>query len=138
MSLIPRGRSFVFAEPAEPFAVTTKDGVRLSGTRIGSAEPAVVLCHGFTGWHRKPRPARFAEALSKRLTVYGFDFRGHGASGGHTTFGDLEVNDIAAVVSLARDDGHDRVATMGASLGGIAVIRHAALVGGTDAAIAVS
>ena len=138
MPSLSRALSREFAGPAEPFRVVTADGVSLAGTRIGSAEPAVVLCHGFSGWHRKPRPVLFADALARWFTVYGFDFRGHGESDGVTTFGSLEMHDIAAVLPRARQDGHDRVATVGGSMGGIAVIRHAALVGGADAVVAIS
>ncbi|HEY7280326.1 MAG TPA: alpha/beta fold hydrolase [Actinomycetota bacterium] len=116
----------------------TSDGLELIGTRLGDAEPAVVLCHGFSGWHTKTRPALLAEALAERFTVYGFDFRGHGASHGETTFGNLEVRDVGAVLARARDDGHDPVATVGWSMGGVAAIRHAALVGGPDAVVAIS
>jgi alpha-beta hydrolase superfamily lysophospholipase len=70
--------------------------------------------------------------------VYVFDFRGHGRSGGISTFGGLEIHDIEAVVGLAREDGHRPVATVGTSMGGIGVIRHAGLVGGVDAVVAVS
>ncbi len=138
MPSLSRALSREFTGPAHRFTVTTADGVSLSGTRIGSNEPAVVLCHGFSGWHRKPRPARFADALARRFTVYGFDFRGHGESEGVTTFGALETQDVAAVVAMAREEGHDRVASIGGSMGGIAVVRHAALMGGVDAVVSIS
>jgi len=138
MPSLPRTLSREFAGPAHRFRVTTVDGVTLSGTRIGHADPAVVLCHGFSGWHRKPRPVLFADALARWFTVYGFDFRGHGESEGVTTFGSLEVNDVAAVLERARGEGHANVATVGGSMGGIAVIRHAALFGGVDAVVAIS
>jgi len=112
--------------------------VKIAGTRIGSDAPAVVLCHGFAAWHGKPSYARLAEWLSRRFTVYTFDCRGHGRSGGLSTFGALEIHDVAVVVRRAREDGHERVATIGASMGGIAVIRHAALLGGVDAVVAIS
>src|SRR5438034_1615513 len=131
-------RSARFAFPTEPFRTATGDGVSLVGARIGGSDRAVILCHGFGGWHGKPRYARLADALTRGFTVYVFDFRGHGASGGISTFGALEINDITAMVELARNDGHDHVATLGASMGGIAVVRHAALVGGVDAVVAVS
>jgi pimeloyl-ACP methyl ester carboxylesterase len=99
---------------------------------------ALVFCHGFLGWHRKRRLIGFQEALARTFTVYGFDFRGHGGSGGVCAFGGLEHLDVAAVVDRARADGFERVVTFGASMGGIAVIRHAALLGGTDAVVAVS
>jgi pimeloyl-ACP methyl ester carboxylesterase len=131
-------RSRSYAVPAQPFEVTTADGVTVRGHRIGEGEPAVIFCHGFFGWHRKPRLVRFQEELAKRFTVYGFDFRGHGSSGGLSTYGSREHLDLDAVVRRAREDGFDRVVTLGGSMGGIAVIRHAALLKGIDAVVAVS
>ena len=127
-----------FAVPSEPFELRTSDGVDLVGSRLGGAGPAVVLCHGFSSWHRKARAARFASALAEWLTVYAFDFRGHGGSGGETTFGNLEVYDVEAVLGLARGGGHDPVATLGWSMGGVAAVRHAGLLGGADAVVAIS
>jgi alpha-beta hydrolase superfamily lysophospholipase len=137
-SPIVRLRVARFRLPAEAFRVTTRDGVDLVGSRVGRANPAIVVCHGFAGWHAKPKYARLVEGLSARVTVYAFDMRGHGASGGFTTFGALETRDVDAVVRRAREDGHEHVATLGASMGGIAVLRHAGLAGGVDAVVSVS
>jgi pimeloyl-ACP methyl ester carboxylesterase len=120
------------------FAVRTDDGVRLAGHRLGTSPVALVFAHGFLGWHRKPRLVEFQEALAERFTVYGFDLRGHGASGGESSFGTHELLDVDAVVRRARSDGFDRVVTLGGSMGGIAVIRQAALRGGVDAVVSVS
>ncbi|MHC8562396.1 alpha/beta fold hydrolase [Streptomyces albidoflavus] len=64
-----------------------------------------------------------------------FSFRGHGASGGRSTVGDREVIDLAAAVAWARRLGHRTVWTIGFSMGGSVVLRHAALypAGGPDA-----
>src|SRR5688572_29363328 len=88
-----------------PFRLTTEDGVTLVGTRVGDRAEAVVFCHGFMGWHRKHRVVRFVERLAAEFTVYAFDFRGHGQSGGESTLGELEVHDVDAVVRLARREG---------------------------------
>jgi pimeloyl-ACP methyl ester carboxylesterase len=122
---------------ASPFAVATEDGVRLKGTRLGTGPP-LVLCHGFFGWHRKPRIAAMALALSRWFTVYAFDFRGHGRSEGLCTYGDLEYLDVDAVVRLAKEEVGSPVATVGISMGGIAVIRHAALRDGVGVVAAIS
>jgi pimeloyl-ACP methyl ester carboxylesterase len=127
-----------FALPVEPFTVTTTDGVRLTGTRLGTADPAVVFCHGFLGSHRKPRVGRFVEELARWFTVYAIDLRGHGGSEGACTFGDREILDVAAALARARAEGHSLVATVGASMGGISVLRHAALMQGTDAVVGIS
>ena len=127
--------------PAATFVVRTEDGVSIHGTRLGdhgAASPAVVLAHGLMGWHRKPRFAHLAEQLSEWFAVYAFDHRGHGASGGVSDFGGAEIADVEAVVRLARRDGHDRVVTIGTSMGGIAVVRHAALLGGPDVVVTIS
>jgi pimeloyl-ACP methyl ester carboxylesterase len=134
--LAPMGRRY--RVPVSPFELQTKDGVRIVGARIGRRPAALVFCHGFMGWHRKGRIVRVAEALSRWFTVYAFDFRGHGRSGGLSTFGDQEILDVEAVVRMARADGMDPVVTVGGSMGGVAVVRHAALLGGVDAVAAVS
>jgi pimeloyl-ACP methyl ester carboxylesterase len=98
----------------------------------------LIFCHGFLGWRRKPRLVQFQQALARRFTVYAFDLRGHGESGGLSAFGALEHLDVDAVVERARADGLTKIVTLGGSMGGIAVIRHAALLRGVDAVIAIS
>jgi len=133
-----RYRSARFEGQTVPFRVLTEDGMTVVGDRLGSRPVAFVFCHGFLGWHRKPRLVRFQEALAQRFTVYGFDFRGHGASEGLCEFGAREHLDVDAVARLAHADGFEKVVTFGGSMGGIAVIRHAALLGGVDMVVAVS
>jgi pimeloyl-ACP methyl ester carboxylesterase len=48
------------------------------------------------------------------------------------------VLDVAAAVAEARRLGYQRVATVGFSMGGSVVLRHAALTGGVDAVVSVS
>lgn len=124
--------------PAAPFRAATEDGVALVGSRVGLDGPSLVFCHGFLGWHRKPRMVAFVEQLADRFVVYAFDFRGHGASDGSSTYGDLEYLDVEAVVRVAREERGGPVVTMGVSMGGIAVLRHAAYRGGVDAVVVVS
>ncbi|WP_142153189.1 S9 family peptidase [Streptomyces sp. SLBN-31] len=116
-----------------------------------SAPPSVdlvfVLAHGFTGDVDKPHVRRVVQALTQFGAVVSLSFRGHGASGGWSTVGDKEVLDLAAAVEWARGLGHTRVATVGFSMGGSVVLRHAALYGperggrteaATDAVVSVS
>lgn len=124
--------------PVTPFRVASEDGVTLAGSRVGVDGPSLVFCHGFLGWHRKPRMVAFVERLAHRFVVYAFDFRGHGASDGSSTYGDLEYLDVDAVVGLARQERVGPVVTMGISMGGIAVLRHAAYRSGVDVVVAVS
>jgi pimeloyl-ACP methyl ester carboxylesterase len=95
----------------------------LSPSRI----PVFVVAHGFTGDVDRPHVRRVAEAFTRYGAVVTFSFRGHGASGGRSTVGDREVLDLAAAVAWARELGHTRVATVGFSMGGSVVLRHAAL-----------
>ena len=67
-----------------------------------------------------------------------FDSRGHGRSGGLSTLGDKEIDDLDVAVRYARELGYRRVATIGFSMGGSVVLRHAALRGGVDAVVSVS
>jgi alpha-beta hydrolase superfamily lysophospholipase len=86
----------------------------------------VVLAHGFTASADDPKLVAVAEALhSDGLDVVTYDARGHGSSGGACTLGDLERHDVAAAVELARSRS-ERVVLVGASMGAIAVLRHAA------------
>ncbi|MFC3348315.1 alpha/beta hydrolase [Streptomyces echinoruber] len=136
----------------------TADGVRIdaryepatasygTGTPPGGhpqAPLAIVVAHGFTGDLDRPHVRRVAGVLARYGAVVTFSFRGHGASGGRSTVGDREIHDVTAAVAWARELGHTRVATVGFSMGGSVVLRHAALHGReprarTDAVVSVS
>ncbi|WP_031143393.1 MULTISPECIES: alpha/beta hydrolase [Streptomyces] len=104
-----------------------------------SAHPVFVVAHGFTGAVDRPHVRRVAQAFAPYGAVVTFSFRGHGASGGRSTVGDREVLDLAAAVRWARELGHARVGTVGFSMGGSVVLRHAALhPRETDAVVSVS
>jgi alpha-beta hydrolase superfamily lysophospholipase len=126
--------------PSEPFTLTTPDGVTLSVQRYGSvdADIAVVFGHGFTGSQRNKKIVALARRLAERgLAVYTADFRGHGASGGLSTLGDQEVQDLETVLALARSR-HGAVVSAGASMGAFIALRHAGLGGTVDAVVAIS
>ncbi|MGW7385836.1 alpha/beta hydrolase [Streptomyces sp. NPDC054794] len=108
----------------------------------GSPSPSrglvFVVAHGFTGDVDRPHVRRVASVLARHGAVVTFSFRGHGASGGRSTVGDREVLDLAAAVEWARGLGHAHVVTVGFSMGGSVVLRHAALYPGVDAVVSVS
>ena len=54
-----------------------------------------------------------------------FDFRGHGRSGGLSTMGDREIQDLNVAVAYARELGYQRIAAVGFSMGASVVLRHA-------------
>jgi pimeloyl-ACP methyl ester carboxylesterase len=99
---------------------------------------AVIVVHGFTLHSRHPRIRRIAGWMRPAAGLVLLDLRGHGGSGGVSTFGWHEVRDVDAAVGWARSLGYGRVATLGFSLGSAVVLRHAALYGGVDAVAAVS
>lgn len=109
--------------------LVTDDDVRLSARRIaarGRARATVVVVHGFAATSDEARVAGLAEALhAADFEVLLYDSRGHGASGGETTLGDLEQLDVAAAVATVRD-ADVPVLIVGASMGAIGVLRFAA------------
>ncbi|MFC4494640.1 alpha/beta hydrolase [Streptomyces ovatisporus] len=106
-------------------AVTGDDGTAVRGLPQGPC--AIVVAHGFSGSLDRPALRRAARVFTQYGAVITFSFRGHGNSGGHSTVGDREVLDLAEAVSWARSLGHERVATVGFSMGGSVVVRHGAL-----------
>ena len=102
------------------------------GSLVGLAgrPPAVVLVPGFSAKIRQPAVRSVAEGLRWHAGVIMIETRGHGRSTGACTFGDREVFDVDAAVGEARRLGYERVVTVGWSMGGAAVIRHAALARG--------
>ncbi|MET9495783.1 alpha/beta fold hydrolase [Streptomyces sp. NPDC006552] len=125
----------------------TQDGIAIDAAYapgpVPGEGPVIVLAHGFTGDLERPHVRRAAGVFAQRAAVVTFSFRGHGRSGGRSTVGDREVLDLAAAVAWARETGHARVVTVGFSMGGSVVLRHAASHRGrtearTDAVVAVS
>ncbi|MEU3733005.1 alpha/beta fold hydrolase [Streptomyces sp. NPDC033538] len=120
--------------PSRTF-LRTRDGVRIDAvyepgaSRRDAPDLVFVVAHGFTGDADRPHVRRIAAAFARYGAVVTFSFRGHGASGGRSTVGDREVLDLAAAVTWARGFGHARVVTVGFSMGGSVVLRHAALYG---------
>ncbi|MER6130461.1 alpha/beta fold hydrolase [Streptomyces sp. NPDC001815] len=122
----PRGVARRFLRTADGVTIDAehRPGTNASDT---SGDLVIVVAHGFTGDLERPHVRRAATVFARYAAVIIFSFRGHGASGGHSTVGDREVLDLAAVVEWARELGHTRVATVGFSMGGSVVLRHAAL-----------
>lgn len=120
----------------------TVDGLRLQGRWWEAADPrggaGIVLVHGFTGSASEPALVALAEALcDEGFPVLAYDARGHGPSDGLCTLGDLERHDVAAAVAEARERS-GRVVVVGASMGAIAALRHAAEDPRLDGVVAVS
>jgi pimeloyl-ACP methyl ester carboxylesterase len=124
-----------------------RDGVRLSARWLPARPPgdgdwhvdpheAILLLHGYSG-SIAPDLVEYAPFLRRTAGVLGLDFRGHGGSDdGPTTFGLLEIEDVAGALAWLGERGIDRVAIMGTSMGGMAAIAATAVLGdGTLASV---
>ena len=119
--------------------LVTEDGVPIDAIHLpGTGDLALVIAHGFTMTWQRPMIWRLVQAVQPTAGVVTFDFRGHGRSGGLSTLGDKEIDDLDVAVRYARELGYQRVATVGFSMGASVALRHAALRGGVDAVISVS
>src|SRR4029077_11132990 len=91
---------------------------------------AVLLLHGWTG-SVGPDLVGHGPFLRRTANVLGLDFRGHGGSAdGPTTFGALEVEDVAGALAWLGERGIRRVALVGSSMGGIVAIASIGALGG--------
>ena len=132
-------RPAVEALGGEVVRLLARDGIRLSGRWL-PAEPgddgwvpdpreAVVLLHGWTG-SVGPDLVAHGPFLLRTANLLGLDFRGHGGSAdGPTTFGALEVEDVAGALAWLGERGIRRVALMGSSMGGIVALTSVAVLG---------
>ncbi len=113
---------------ASRHVLLTTDGVRVVAEHRPSRGPddlAIVVAHGFSGALERPAVRRVAEEFRAYAGVVTFSFRGHGESGGRSTVGDRETLDLDAAVGWAWRMGYRSVATVGFSMGGSVVLRHA-------------
>jgi pimeloyl-ACP methyl ester carboxylesterase len=119
--------------------LVTQDGVPVDTVHLpGPRHLAIVMAHGFTQSWQRPMVWKIAKRFNQTAGVVTFDFRGHGRSGGLSTLGDKEINDLDVAVRYARQLGYERVATVGFSMGGSVVLRQGGLLGGVDAVVSVS
>ena len=111
------------------FYVTTRDDVRIAGIYLDRADTdsLVIYVHGFMAGKDHHHVPRFVQAFSHFFDVMAIDLRGHGESGGGCTMGEMEVLDVEATIQYARSLGYEHITTIGSSMGGATVIRHAAL-----------
>jgi pimeloyl-ACP methyl ester carboxylesterase len=122
----------------EVVRLRARDGLRLTGRWLPAEglegwdpEPhdAILVLHGYSG-SVAPDLVEYGPFLRRTAGVLGLDFRGHGGSDdGPTTFGMLEVEDVAGALAWLGDRGIARVALFGTSMGGIAAIAAVAILG---------
>ncbi|MGH2474546.1 MAG: alpha/beta hydrolase family protein, partial [Candidatus Limnocylindrales bacterium] len=123
----------------EVIRLRARDGLRLSGRWLPaesgaddwSPDPheAILLLHGYTG-SVAPDLVEYGPFLRRTAGVLGLDFRGHGQSDdGPSTFGMLEVEDVAGALAWLGERGITRLALVGSSMGGITAIAAVAILG---------
>jgi fermentation-respiration switch protein FrsA (DUF1100 family) len=122
----------------EVVRLRSRDGLRLSGRWLPAERSegwtpdpheAVLLLHGYTG-SVAPDLVEYGPFLRRTAGVLGLDFRGHGESAdGPSTFGMLEVEDVAGALAWLGERGITRLAIVGTSMGGIAAIASVAILG---------
>jgi len=90
---------------------------------------AILLLHGWTG-SVTPDLVALGPFLRRTASVLGLDFRGHGGSDdGPSTFGYLEIEDVAGALAWLGERGVRRVALVGSSMGGITALGAVAVLG---------
>lgn len=116
----------------------SRDGLLLAGRWLPAladerwdADPheAILLLHGYSG-SIAPDLVEYGPFLRRTANVLGVDFRGHGDSDpGPSTFGMLEVEDVAGALTWLGERGITRVALLGTSMGGMAALASVAVLG---------
>ena len=115
--------------PADPPAAADADGVSAGDGWEPDPREAILLLHGYSG-SVAPDLVESGPFLRRTAGVLGLDFRGHGASDdGPTTFGLLEVEDVAGALAFLGERGVRRVALVGSSMGGITAIAAVVVLG---------
>jgi esterase/lipase len=120
MALWACGSEPASAPSGQGVRFSTSDGVQLEGELYGRGDVAVILLHMFpadrTSWRA------FAQQLAgEGYAALSFDFRGFGSSEGERRV-DLVWRDALAAVRFMGSRGHDRIALVGASMGGTAAL----------------
>jgi L-ascorbate metabolism protein UlaG (beta-lactamase superfamily)/alpha/beta superfamily hydrolase len=116
---LPHGDSSVSA-PGRTVSFTTQDGVELSGTLFGTGETAVILAHMGAHGADQTNWWDFAQVLAEAgFSALAFDFRGFGVSSGMRD-GTRLGYDTSAAVNYLLDQGYEKIACVGASMGGTA------------------
>lgn len=104
---------------------TTQDDIKLAGTLFGEGDLAVILAHMGMPDVDQQSWQPFARLLAERgFTALTFDFRGRGKSEGNPVFNTLPY-DVDAAIQFLQDRGYERIACIGASMGGTACMRAA-------------
>jgi len=112
-------------ETMEEVTFTAEDGIKLSGTLFGEGDVAIILAHQGTVGADQTTWQPFARLLAENgFTALTFDFRGVGKSEGKLETPRL-IYDVNGAINFLHERGYDRIACVGASMGGTACLRAA-------------
>ncbi len=110
----------------------SRDGIDLAGWYIPATTHSAItaiVCHGL-GANKASMWAILRSLHDAEINVLTIDLRAHAESGGQlTTFGATESNDVIGAIDWLRDqhaESSTRIAAIGASLGGAAILSAAA------------
>jgi dipeptidyl aminopeptidase/acylaminoacyl peptidase len=123
----------------EEVKVKSRTGVELAARFFpGRSRATIVLSHGYSGTQDELLPV--ASALHEAgFSVFSYDLRGCGGSGGEITFGDRERDDLRSVVDYvaSRDDvDAEKIGALGYSMGAATTLMTAAHDGRIKAVVA--
>jgi esterase/lipase len=104
---------------------TTEDGIKLGGTLYGSGPRAVIFSNVSDGQQADWQPL-IAPVAQRGLAVLTFDWRGLGESAGPANYLRC-AEDMQAAIGFLRTQGVQQIVLAGASLGGIASVKNAAI-----------
>jgi pimeloyl-ACP methyl ester carboxylesterase len=131
-----------YHRPTLPLRLRSADGTLLAAWRVpgpSDAVASVVVVHGFTNSSRSPEIHRLVDALSLWAHVLALDLRGHGGSGGRSTLGAAEPDDVNAAIRAAVAFAPNvPVVVVGISLGGISSLVAAGRYGTVAGVVAIS
>lgn len=109
--------------PYEKVTFTAEDGIDIAATLFGEGDTVLIFLHmgkgdtTQTSWH--PFARLVAEGGFSALTV---DLRGRGESGGSLQTNEM-ILDAQAAVGFLKERGYERIACLGASMGGTTCLR---------------
>ncbi|MEO6070559.1 MAG: alpha/beta fold hydrolase [Chitinophagaceae bacterium] len=110
--------------PYQNVLLTLKNNTSIAAwySKQEKAKGCVLLFHGYTA-EKSFLIKEAAQFKQWGYNVFLVDFRGHGASGGHTTFGYKESEEVAAAFSYARERGNQKIILYGVSMGAVAIMK---------------
>jgi alpha-beta hydrolase superfamily lysophospholipase len=112
--------------PYQSIALKTKNNTVINAwySSQDSAKGCVVFFHGYTA--NKSYLLKEAAQFKKwGYAVLLVDFRGHGASGGSTTFGFKESEEVVLAFTYAKAQGNKNIIFYGVSMGAVAIMKAA-------------